>query len=467
MKIVMFSINPLYHDRVTGGASKHLYHISRYLGELGHEVVVLCAKPKGTADHFKWAENVTVLPELAFNLPFPQPYAVSGADLALMVEKLSDTLRGADRFYIHDGEWLLPDVYEKIPTVISFRDNIYPESVLGTFTGKADEIVCVSEYSSSVIEHTAGRFYPDLKERMHLVHNGIDFGVFSDVDSSRLARRLGVDPTRDFIILHPHRPEAGKGLPETIQVTARLVNDYQMTNIKVLVPEWIGEMTSSVDSEFYNAMMRLMADLGVLDHFKFIPWLPIERMPELYSLGNVTLCLGSIVEAFGNVAYESMACGTPSIVARVGVHRTLLPDELVAKVHFGDIDGAVDAVLAINEGSDKIEKGTTRYLQSKLDFDKQVKAYAEIITSCEKRDVLRFTPPVHSEDQQYMLAPWCYLHDRQIYHDFRGKFEPAGQLAEIMTGSPLISHHEALNLGVSAEAWESWILKSYIVPVFK
>ena len=36
MKIVMFSINPLFPDKVTGGASKHLYHIARHLGELGH-----------------------------------------------------------------------------------------------------------------------------------------------------------------------------------------------------------------------------------------------------------------------------------------------------------------------------------------------------------------------------------------------------------------------------------------------
>ncbi len=44
MKIVMFSINPLYPDKVTGGASKHLYHIARHLGELGHQVEIVCAQ---------------------------------------------------------------------------------------------------------------------------------------------------------------------------------------------------------------------------------------------------------------------------------------------------------------------------------------------------------------------------------------------------------------------------------------
>lgn len=52
-------------------------------------------------------------------------------------------------------------------------------------------------------------------------------------------------------------------------------------------------------------------------------------MAAYYAAGEVTLCLGSMVEAFGNVAYESLVCGTPSIAARVGVHRGQLPDDLI------------------------------------------------------------------------------------------------------------------------------------------
>ncbi len=67
---------------------------------------------------------------------------------------------------------------------------------------------------------------------------------------------------------------------------------------------------SQGEADFYGEMIRLMVDLDVRDHFVFVPWIPAARMPELYSLGQVTLCLGNIVEAFGNVAYESLACGT-------------------------------------------------------------------------------------------------------------------------------------------------------------
>ena len=218
MKVVIFSINPIFPKLVTGGASKHLYHIASYLGQEGHRVEIVCAQAEGLQKAFNWAENVTVHPILPFHLPFPQPYAISGGELALIVDRLAEHLQSADRFYIHDGEFLLPDLYANIPTVISFRDNIYPESVLGSFIGRADDILCVSEFSAAVIAATAGRYYPGLTDRIHQVNNGIDYSVYKPVDTTALAQRLGVDPVNETILLHPHRPEPGKGLPETIRL---------------------------------------------------------------------------------------------------------------------------------------------------------------------------------------------------------------------------------------------------------
>jgi len=190
MKITVFTINPIFPDKVTGGASKHLYYITRFLGNQGHQVEVLCPESDELGSSFVLHDNVEVFPELPFNLPFPQPYAVSPPDLSIIVSRISKRLNNADRLYIHDGEWLIPDVYESIPTITSFRDNIYPESVLGTFVGKPDAIISVSDYSNDVIKNTAGLFFPGLSKRMHTVTNGIDFDFFKHVDSSNLAKRF-------------------------------------------------------------------------------------------------------------------------------------------------------------------------------------------------------------------------------------------------------------------------------------
>ncbi len=467
MKIVMFSINPIFPEMVTGGASKHLYHIAQYLGEQGHKVEVLCARAEGNRATFKWEENVTVYPVLPFHLPFPQPYAISGGDLALIVDRLAEHLRSADRFYIHDGEFLLPDLYANIPTIISFRDNIYPESVLGSFIGQADDILCVSEFSAAVIAATAGRFYPGLADRIHQINNGIDLSIFKPVDSIPLAQRLGLDPATETILLHPHRPEPGKGLPETIRVADQLVHQYGVHNLKILVPEWIGSMVSSGEANFHSEMLALMDELRVRDHFQFIPWVSQMEMPALYSLGQATLCLGNIVEAFGNVAYESLACGTPSIVAKVGVHRTLLPETMIDKVAFGHTKAAAEKTFAVIRKKQQVPHRTIKYLRIHLDFEQQIRTYAEVITSATKRPPLVFLHSQLSQDQKFVLAPWCYFEGDQLYHDFHSRYSPAGQLVDLTKDGKAFTASEARRLGVTDAVWEGWIDDTVIVPEYE
>lgn len=465
MKIVMFSINPIFPDVVTGGASKHLFHIAQHLGYQGHQVEILCAQPSRDQCSFTWVDNVIVHPILPFHLPFPQPYAISGVELGLIVTRVAEALTDADRFYVHDGEFLIPDVYDQIPTITSFRDNIYPETVLGTFIGKADDVICVSDYSADIVRYTAGCFYPGLVNRIHMVRNGIDFNVFKAVDPSQMAGELGLNPEVDRIILHPHRPESGKGLAETIKVTAELVHKYGLSRIKVLVPEWIGEMVSETDAGYYNEMGNLMSSLGVKENFQFIPWLSNERMPELYNLGWLTLSLGSIVEAFGNVAYESLACGTPSIVSRVGVHRTLLPDTHIQKVDYGDITTAAEKAAAILSQSKRVSQETLSYLHENFDFNWQVQTYADIITNCQKQDTLKFSSPNNRKDRIHVLAPWCYLDGDRIFHDFRGQFEQVDGLSELLKISDTLSLADAQAVGITEETWQRWLDYTWIVPV--
>ena len=465
MKVVIFSINPIFPKLVTGGASKHLYHIASYLGQEGHTVEIVCAQAEGLQKAFDWAENVTVRPILPFHLPFPQPYAISGGELALIVDRLAEHLQSADRFYIHDGEFLLPDLYANIPTVISFRDNIYPESILGSFIGRADDILCVSEFSAAVIAATAGRYYHGLSDRIHQVNNGIDYSVYKPVDTTALAQRLGVDPVNETILLHPHRPEPGKGLPETIRVADHLVHQYGIINLKILVPEWIGSMVSSGEMEYYAEMLALMDELGVRDHFQYFPWISQAEMPALYSLGRATLCLGSIVEAFGNVAYESLACGTPSIVSKVGVHRTLLPDGMIDKVAFGDTKTAAEKAFAIVQENRRVSENTIQYIYTHLDFEKQVGTYADVIINAAKQPTLKFASPQLQQDRKFVLAPWCYIEGDQVFNDFSSKYSLAEQLKVL--GAKSFSRTDAKQVGTTDVQWENWIGETIIVPEFE
>ena len=326
MRIVMFSINPLFADTVMGGAPKHLQNIAVYLGELGHEVRVLCTRALPEYRPFQWHPHVEVRPVLPFKQPFPQPYAIPAYDIALILQIVGDHLRDADRFYMHDGEFLFPYAFDDIPTVVSLRDNVYPETLLGGFLFRRDRLILISDYSRRYFVHTAGRFYPGLAERVTVIKNGLDWARFKPVTPDRIYDYLPISRGSGPVVLHPHRPEESKGILQTIAVVDRLVNHYDLTDLVALVPRWHEVQATAELRAFYAHIEQEITTRGLQDHMIFHDWIPQDLMPEYFSLGSVTLSLGHFPESFGNAVYESLGCGTPSIVARISTHRELLPD---------------------------------------------------------------------------------------------------------------------------------------------
>ena len=64
-------------------------------------------------------------------------------------------------------------------------------------------------------------------------------------------------------------------------------------------------------------MQALCSRLNIIDHFEFIGWMPNEELQELYRRASAFV-MPSLVEAFGVVFLEAMACGTPVIGTQVG-----------------------------------------------------------------------------------------------------------------------------------------------------
>jgi glycosyltransferase involved in cell wall biosynthesis len=466
MKIVGFSINPLFPDRVIGGSAKHQRTVLSYLGELGHDVTVLCTRHP-EAQPFRWHEKVEVLPVLPFKQPFPMPYAVPAYQIAEIIQQVGEQIATADRFYMHDGELLLPFLYRDVPTVISLRDNVYPETILGSFLFSADTLIAIAEYSRQVYLHTAGRFLPELEQRAITITNGIDFQQFCpDTPDRSICDIVGIDPGEHFVVLHPHRPEATKGLQQTIAVADALVHQYGCTNLRVLVPRWYDEKIAADVREFYQSALAQIAARGLHDHFIFHDWVPQRLMPDYYRLGHVTLVLGSFVEAFGNVAYESLACGTPAIVARVATHRSLLPDDLIDKVHYDDNAHAAALVAAIWRAGRRTSAATMQYLHEHFAIADQLAAYAQAILNAQK------TPPALTQvrplDQttRYRLAPWCYIWGTgKIFHDFHAQHADEPLLSALLAAHPAgFTLAEAAAAGADAARCRAWYQAGYVTP---
>lgn len=462
----MFSITPLFPQHDMGGGQKHLRTIAHYLAERGHDITILCTRRADTRVPFRWSERIEVLPILRFRQPFPGPYDTPAFNIANIVQDVAEQLQGANRFYIHDGEFLFPRVYRHVPTVVSLRDNVYPETTLGAFYFQGHRLIVISEYARKFFTATAGRFFPELPARMLVIPNGIDWERFRPTPPDRILDLVPVDPKRDLIVLHPHRPEESKGLRQTIAVVDRLVHQHGLSNVKVCVPLWLGLEQDPAIQAAYDHARADIATRGLTGNFVFHPWVPVDLLPEYYSLGGVTLALGSFVESFGNSVYESLGCGTPSIVARISSHRELLPEALIDKVDYDDNETAAALAAAILTERRRTSPETLDYLHTHYRVDRQLQAYADAIEHAEVLDELRYEFTPTGPQTRYQLAPWCYLAARGIYHDYRADYLEAppleGLIAAFAGGFTL---EDAAARGIDGAQMEEWRREGYVVPV--
>lgn len=466
LKIVMFSINPLFPTYVMGGAPKHLQNIALYLGESGHQVTVLCTQADGAGEPFYWHERVQVLPILRFKQPFPQPYATPAYNLAAALQDVADYLQGADRFYMHDGEFLFPYAYQHVPTVISLRDNVYPETLLGSFLFQGDKLILISEYSRQYYQHTTGRFFPALDQRIEVIYNGLDWQKFKPTPPVQLLNLIPIQPGAQPIVLHPHRPEETKGIQQTIAVVDLLVHQYGYDNLITLAPKWLDLQLTPELRDFYDAIQHEIRLRGLEQNFLFHDWIPQALMPELFSLGSVTLSLGSFVESFGNAVYESLGCGTPTIAARISTHRELLPNHLLDTVDYGDVEAAAALAARIIAEKRRTSPETLAYLHNHYAIETQLAAYAHAILNAEKQPPLIYRHVPYTKRARYILAPWCYLSSRGIYHDFLATYLNDGALLALCSQfSAGFTQADAMTAGVYPDELQRYYRDGYLVPL--
>ncbi len=472
MHIVMFSITPLFPDHDMGGGQKHLRRIAMHLAEQGHRLTVLCTRRGDTATPFHWHENAIVLPILRFRQPFPAPYDTPAYNITNIIQDVAEHLAQADRFYIHDGEFVFPYVYRDIPTVVSLRDNVYPETIQGAFHFEAHRLIVISEYARQFFLHTVGRFFPELPGRMQVIRNSIDWSIFRPVDTTRIRQHIpGIDPAQHQIVLHPHRPEASKGLPQTIEVVDRLVQQYGMTGVRSRVPVWLGLQYDRDVQRFYDEMRAQIAARGLQEHFVFHDWVPVNLMPEYFSLGGVTLALGSFVESFGNSVYESMGCGTPTVVARISSHRELMPEALIDKVDFDDHDTAAAKAAAILRERRRTPQAALDYLHTNFRIERQLEQYSDAIVQARVAQPMRYAMRPLSASTRYAIAPWCYAATapdgtpRGIYNDYRSDYLRDDRLSALAAALPGgFTPEQAQAHGADAAQIESWMREGYLSP---
>ena len=140
-------------------------------------------------------------------------------------------------------------------------------------------------------------------------------------------------------------------------------------------------------------------------------------MNDYYASGDLTLCPGNFIESFGLVPLESVNNLTPSLCSAVGAFRDLRDISGVESIPFGFAEDFVSKGLFLMKNKDKLISGKDM-IQEKFSYKKMIKSYIEEFTNLDKNsNKLEY---LTTESGQYYLAPWCFISDRMIYHDYIG-----------------------------------------------
>lgn len=187
---------------------------------------------------------------------------------------------------------------------------------------EADGVIAVSGYTKGLLVERYGA--PE--ERVHPVHNGVDFGKFADVGE------------RDYgqgrpYVLFLSRLSRQKGPMYFMRAARRVLEKRPQTQFVV---GGKGEMlTECVD---------YAVEHGMADRVRFAGFVPDEELAELYDRSAVYV-LPSVSEPFGISILEAMTSGLPTVVSKTtGVGEALTH---VLKADYWDTEEMADMIVRL------------------------------------------------------------------------------------------------------------------------
>jgi glycosyltransferase involved in cell wall biosynthesis len=271
-----------------------------------------------------------------------------GRSLAVAALPVLRRVRSAFPFDVIDAHYLYPDGYAAVlagrrlgvPVVLSARGtdaHTYPEMPLvrgrirRALRGAARVVAVSRDLAERVrsVEPTLGE--------VTVIPNGVDTRLFRPADRDEARRRLGFG-TEGRLVLAVGRLEPVKGHELLLKAFADLVGEDGSRELRLVL---------AGDGARRSALEQEARDLGIETRVTFAGEVPHGQLADWYAAADL-VCLPSRREGWPNVLMEAMACGTPSVSARVGGAPEILEDEALGIL--AAADDAHDLSRALREG---------------------------------------------------------------------------------------------------------------------
>ncbi len=177
-----------------------------------------------------------------------------------------------------------------------FRRTIFYSFLImqGVVSRRMDRVVAVSKTSAE----DAIRAFKLRQDRVRIVHNGIDTGIFRRLDH--------VEKEPNSLVIVGKTEDKKKGVHLLLKAVQLLKDDV---DVKVSV---VGKQ--GPDDGYRTKLVR---ELGIGDRVTFTGHIGADELAKLYSSAEIAVT-ASLYEGFGLPAAEAMACGTPVIATRAG-----------------------------------------------------------------------------------------------------------------------------------------------------
>lgn len=261
-----------------------------------------------------------------------------GLFMALSTYAMVKRLKLAGRVDIIDAHFAYPDGYAatllgrwlSLPVAITLRGTEARHARTPALVGPlkkalrgASRLIAVS----SELRRVALQLGAD-PARALVVGNGVDISKFQPYPKDQARAKLGIAPTARVLISVGGLVER-KGFHRVIPLLPQLLKIY---------PDLVYLIVGGASAEGNNRaeLEKMVADLGVGAHVRFLGPKPHEDLAEVLSAADVFV-LATRAEGWANVFLEAMACGLPVVTTDVGGNREVVcRPELGEVVPFGD-----------------------------------------------------------------------------------------------------------------------------------
>ena len=250
----------------------------------------------------------------------------------------------------------------------------YQEDVLRGIHGAEIVVALTEDEKNRAIEA-----YGLDPKKIIIITSGTDTDMFKPlkVDKRRLLRSHSIEAVDRPVVFFGGRLTAQKG----VDTLLRAASIYLKTDEKPIT-------LIAGEGDLRNDLEQLAAELK-LDSVYFLGAQSHEQMVKLFNVADVA-AMPSIFEAFGLVALEALACGTPVIAGNVGGFAENVNNELGYLLKPGDYETLAEKIITfIRDGfKEKVSDKAVAYIRQNFSWDKTVenikKTYEQVLSSNNK-----------------------------------------------------------------------------------